>query len=154
MGIVVPRKWHVPRISLFVKSKKSKISKKSNIIWCQNYDILGTCHLLGTTVLIFEKLEPRAFRKVYGLWGYFQPEKSAGDFETGNNLPQNHALNQGLYGYGYTILRYELPILKSPALFPGWEYPHRPYTFRKALGSSFSKIGTVVPRRWHVPRIS
>ena len=31
---------------------------------------------LGTTMLFFEKFKVRAFRKVYGLWGYFQPLKS------------------------------------------------------------------------------
>ena len=32
--------------------------------------------LLGTTMLFFEKFKIRAFRKVYGLWDYFQPLKS------------------------------------------------------------------------------
>ena len=27
---------------------------------------------LGTTMLFFEKFKVRAFRKVYGLWGYLQ----------------------------------------------------------------------------------
>ena len=31
---------------------------------------------LGTTMLFFEKFKVRAFRKVYGLWGYFQPLKN------------------------------------------------------------------------------
>ena len=31
---------------------------------------------LGTTMLFFEKFKVKAFRKVYGLWGYFQPLKS------------------------------------------------------------------------------
>ena len=30
----------------------------------------------GTTMLFFKKLKVRAFRKVYGLWGYFLPLKS------------------------------------------------------------------------------
>ena len=34
-------------------------------------DFLGTCHFLGTTIPMFKKFKIRAFRKVYGLWGYF-----------------------------------------------------------------------------------
>ena len=30
----------------------------------------------GTTMLSFKKLKVRAFRKVYGLWGYSRPLKS------------------------------------------------------------------------------
>ena len=38
--------------------------------------LLLLLRFLGTTMLFFEKFKVRAFRKVYGLWGYFQPLKS------------------------------------------------------------------------------
>ena len=32
----------------------------------------------GTTMLFFKKLKVRAFRKIYGLWGYFLPLETYG----------------------------------------------------------------------------
>ena len=43
----------------------------------------------GTTTKFFEKYEFRAFRKVYGYWSYFQPERSYSNFKFNNKTAQS-----------------------------------------------------------------
>ena len=47
-----------------------------NRLFWQSVAFVAFVAFLGTTMLFFEKFKVRAFRKVYGLWGYFQPLKS------------------------------------------------------------------------------
>ena len=49
-------------------------SQKRNIPQSVAFVAFGA--FLGTTMLIFEKPKTKAFRKVYGLYGYLQPVKS------------------------------------------------------------------------------
>ena len=47
-----------------------------NRLFWESVTFVAFVAFLGTTMLFFEKFKVRAFRKVYGLWGYFQPLKS------------------------------------------------------------------------------
>ena len=43
---------------------------QKRLFW-QSVAFVAFVAFLGTTMLFFEKFKIRAFRKVYGLWGYF-----------------------------------------------------------------------------------
>ena len=64
-------------------------------------DFLGTCHIWGTTVSFFKKFKLSAFRKVYGLWTYFQPVRSYHHFKfLGNQAKKMHVLDQKTRFFG------------------------------------------------------
>ena len=48
---------------------------QKRLFW-QSVAFVAFVAFLGTTMLFFEKFKIRAFRKVYGLWGYSKPLKS------------------------------------------------------------------------------
>ena len=61
--------WRNPKIRVFGPGAQNRL-------FLQSVAFVAFVAFLGTTMLFFEKFKVRAFRKVYGLWGYFQPLKS------------------------------------------------------------------------------
>ena len=59
-------------------------SKCENRLFSTSVVFVVFVAFLGTMVLFFKKSNIRAFRKVYGLWGYLQPLKSYGRFKFPN----------------------------------------------------------------------
>ena len=68
----------VVRSSSFRRTPKNRVfaPRAQNHPCGQSVAFVAFVAFWGTTMLFFKKFKISAFRKVYGLWGYFQPLKS------------------------------------------------------------------------------